>query len=186
MALGGQSITGRVLDAGSGAGLAAVRVDLLSWSTNPRQTLTDGAGAFRFDGLASGEYRIHYDAPQFHSAEERTLVRLAAGRDLHLEAQLVAWSTVRGRVVDPAGKPMPNARLELRSSGITANGRLYHRTSWGAGGGALLTDAPTPMFFQGLADARGEFTVRLFPGAYALTALAAPDAPPPPLLLPMA
>jgi hypothetical protein len=52
-----------------------------------------------------------------------------------LEARLMPWSKISGRVVDGRGNGVAKARLELAGSGMVANGRIYLRTSWGGGGG---------------------------------------------------
>jgi hypothetical protein len=66
-----------------------------------------------------------------------------------VEGRLVPWSTISGRVVDPQGKPMAKARLKLCGVGMTIDGRVYLRTSWGEGGGGALTDSPMAMTFRG-------------------------------------
>ncbi len=176
---GAETVEGRVIDAATGAGIGGATVDLQSWSAPRRNTVTDGSGSFRFDDLEAGEYRLRFESANYVTAEENTVIRVSTGRPLTLEARMVAWSKLLGRVVDPHGEPLPHARVKLSGAGFTMSGRAYQRTSWGDAGGVALTDAPLEMSVQGTAGAQGEFEVRVTPGVYQLVALPAEGAPRP-------
>ena len=62
-----------------------------------------------------------------------------------LEARLMPWSRISGRVVDGRGKGVANARVQMTGVGMVANGRTYLRTSWGGGGGGPLSEPPLEM-----------------------------------------
>jgi hypothetical protein len=177
-----QTVEGRVFDAATGAVLGGVKVELLRGATPIYETTTDGGGRFRFDDVRENDYAARYQSPDYWStagASDYRLFHVAAGSPVKLEARLMPWSKISGRVVDGKGKGVAKAGLELAGSGMVVNGRTYLRTSWGGGGGGELNEAPLPLTFRGTTDAQGKFEVRLMPGTYGLAVVPPPDLKPP-------
>lgn len=173
-----QSVEGSVFDASTGNAIAGVKVELLRATTPFYETTTDGGGRFFFDNIPENDYAVRYQSTDYFLTVGPTdyrSFRVAAGSPVKLEARLMPWSRISGRVVDARGNGVANARLEVTGSGMVANGRTYLRTSWGGGGGGQLTDAPAGMTHMGKTDARGKFEVQLMPGAYGLSVVPPPD-----------
>jgi hypothetical protein len=175
-------VEGSVFDAATGTGVGGVKVELLKGATAFYETTTDGGGRFRFDNVREGEYAARYQSPDYWltaGPSDYRVFRVTAESPVKLEARLMPWSRISGRVVDGRGNGVANARLELTGSGMVANGRIYLRTSWGGGGGGPLGGFISPMSFRGSSDAQGKFEVQLMPGAYELSVLPPPDLKPP-------
>ncbi|HJZ96405.1 MAG TPA: carboxypeptidase-like regulatory domain-containing protein [Candidatus Solibacter sp.] len=167
-----QSVEGTVLNAGTSAGAAGVTVALLKGTTAFYETTTDGAGHFRFDNIREADYSIRYRSPDYWLAAGESDYRpfhVAAGSPVKIEARLMPWSRISGRVVDARRNGVAKAQLQLTGPGITINGRTYLRTSWGEGGGGQLSDSVRSMTYRGVTDAEGKFEVRVMPGTYGLT-----------------
>ena len=177
-----QTVEGSVFDAATGVGVSGVKVELLKGATPFYETATDGGGRFRFDNVREGEYAARYQSPDYWltaGPSDYKTFPVTAASPVKLEVRLMPWSGISGRIVDSQGHGVANARLELTGSGMVANGRTYLRTSWGGGGGGQLSDHGLVMTFRGTADARGNFEVRLMPGAYGLSVLPPEDLKPP-------
>jgi Carboxypeptidase regulatory-like domain len=177
-----QTVAGSVFDAATGTGAGGVKVELLKGATPFYETTTDGGGRFRFDNVKEGDYAARYQSPDYWLTAGPTdyrPFRVAAGSPVKLEARLMPWSKISGRVVDGQGNGVAKARLELTGSGMVANGRTYLRTSWGGGGGGQLNESPLGMTFMGNTDAQGKFEVQLMPGTYGLSVVPPPDLKPP-------
>src|ERR1017187_7804445 len=177
-----QTVEGSVFDAATGTGVGGVKVELLKGATPFYETTTDGGGRFRFDNVREGEYAARYQSPDYWltaGPSDYRVFGVSAGSPVKLEARLMPWSKISGRVVDGRGNGVANARLELTGSGMLSGNRVYLRTSWGGGGGGQLGGFTFPMSFRGAATAQGAFEVQLMPGAYGLSVLPPPDLKPP-------
>src|ERR1035438_9036110 len=169
-----QTVEGSVFDAATGTAVGGVKVELLKGTTPFYETTTDGGGRFRFDNLKEGDYSVRYQSPDYWLTAGPTDYRpfpVSAGSPVKLEARLMPWSKISGRVVDGRGNGVANARLELTGSGMVANGRTSLRTSWGGGGGGQLSGSSSVMTFMGNTGAGGKFEVQLMPGTYGLSVL---------------
>src|ERR1035438_8911066 len=177
-----QTVEGSVFDAATGAGVGGVQVELLKGATPFYETATDGGGRFRFDNVREGDYAARYQSPDYWltaGPSDYRLFRVAAESPVKLEARLMPWSKISGRVVDGRGNGVANARLELTGSGMVMGNRTYLRTSWGGGGGGQLGASYLRMPFMGSSDVQGKFEVQLMPGTYELSMLPPPDLKPP-------
>jgi hypothetical protein len=177
-----QTVEGSVFDAATGVGVGGVKVELLKGATPFYETATDGGGRFRIDNVTEGDYAARYQSPAYWltaGPSDYRLFHVSADNPVKLEVRLMPWSRVSGRVVDPSGDAVANARLELTGFGMVANGRTYLRTSWGGGGGGQLNAAPLEMTFMGNTGPDGRFEVQLMPGAYGLSLIPPPDLKPP-------
>jgi len=168
-----QSVEGSVFDASTGTGVVGVKVELLRGGTAFYETDTDGGGRFRFDGIKEGDYAVRYRQPNYWltaGSSDYSLFHVSAANTVKLEARLMPWSKISGRIVDSDGKGIANAPVQLTGSGMLVNGRTYLRTSWGGGGGGALSDSPMRMTQGSKADAKGKFEVQIMPGTYQLSA----------------
>jgi hypothetical protein len=165
-------VEGTVFNAATSAGAAGVTVSLLRGTTAFYDTTTDGAGHFRFDNIRETDYSIRYRSPDYWLTAGESDYRpfhVTAGSPVKLEARLMPWSKISGRVVDARRNAVANAQLQLTGSGITINGRTYLRSSWGEGGGGQLSEMPMELSFRGTTDASGKFDVLVMPGTYELS-----------------
>src|ERR1017187_4260785 len=177
-----QTVEGSVFDAATGTGVGGVKVELLKGATPFYETTTDGGGRFRFDNVREGEYAARYQSPDYWltaGPSDYRVFGVSAGSPVKLEARLMPWSRISGRVVDGRGNGVANARLELAGSGMLSGNRIYLRTSWGGGGGGQLGASSLRMTFMGSTGAQGKFEVQLMPGTYELSVLPPPDLKPP-------
>src|SRR5450759_1200081 len=167
-----QTVAGSLFDAATGTGVGGAKVELLKGATPFHETTTDGGGRLRFDNVKEGDYAARYQSLDYWltaGPSDYRLFRVAAGSPVKLEARLMPWSKISGRVVDGRGNGVANARLELTGLGMVVNGRTYLRTSWGGGGGGQLSEPPLEMGHMGNTDAQGKFEVQLMPGTYGLS-----------------
>jgi hypothetical protein len=164
------SIAGQVLHALTGQPLAGAEVILSSSRSQvkPRPATVDAQGRFAFTALEPGTYRLAARKPGFavRSYGERTLYSpgrpLVLGIDQHLEnieLRLMPRGVISGKVVDPAGEPVPRVSILATHAGAYGNQDLTETSS-----------AET--------NARGEFQVPdLLPGRYFLRAIPPPLPP---------
>ena len=151
----GAVIEGTAFNRITGVGVPGVTVKLAAVSDPSKILHTvkgDSAGAFRVEGVPGGDYVASFDAPDgffapafweppckpFHAAE--------GGRAVKLQVPMQPLATLRVRVIDREGRPVPNVYVEC----FLATG----------GGGA-----------SGSTDSEGRFSQgRIAPGAYKLRA----------------
>lgn len=81
----------------------------------PPQTLTDQEGRFAFERLTPGTYRIDAQktgyAPLLDLSRART-VEVGAGQAIDgVDLQLQRGAVIAGKLLDPAGDPLPEARV---------------------------------------------------------------------------
>lgn len=148
--------SGRVVDSRSGEGLASARVTLLMAGSDEivSETGTDREGSFAFAGVEAGRYRA--------KAAKRGYVNLLPGNasahtitipgaeEQSVTITLTPTGVITGRVTDPSGQPVRNAKATA----------LVRRA--GAEGVQLLPQgSPVPV------DDRGEYRLYdLPPGRY--------------------
>jgi protocatechuate 3,4-dioxygenase beta subunit len=132
VALGaGASLRGRVVEKRSGAPIVGARVRRLanreargSWepldADAREQTLTDTNGAFRFDGLAAGKLALTVDSAGFAPLLEGPFEIGASEPTL----ELVAGASLRGVLLDSAGRTQAHAAISISASGGSMGG-LY-------------------------------------------------------------
>jgi hypothetical protein len=177
-----QTVVGTVVDAATGAGIGGVKVELLKGGTPFYETSTDAGGVFLFDGVKEEDYAARYQSPNYWltaGPSDYRYFHVGPGDPVKLSVRLMPWSRIAGRVVDPRGNAIADARLSLTGSGMVVNGRTYLRTSWGGGGGGQLSTSPLRMSHAGKSDAQGRFEVQVMPGAYELCVAPPPDLRPP-------
>ena len=120
------SITGVVSD-GRGYVFSGVTVTTTPESGGlSRQTTTNSAGTYRFDGLPDGTYRVDFALLGFEVVR-RNHVPVRRDSEAKADATLrpralcecvtveppSPWAQRAGQVIDKAGHPLPHARIEL-------------------------------------------------------------------------
>ncbi len=100
---------------------------------------TDSNGEFTLDGLASGSIRI--EARRSGYAPATVTVNVSPGKETRTEIELTRGRELRGHVVDPTGRPVPQADLMSRG----APGGVV-------GFGMATTDAEGAFKLSGLGD----------------------------------
>jgi hypothetical protein len=155
-----QTVQGTVVNASTGNGIPGVKVDLI-WSGEPAYAATtDERGRFLFEHVQAGAYTTEYSADgyewvgPFQRPPEPRLYRAAAGNTVEIVAHLMPMGRLSGRVVDPTGKPVPKAVVEVAGPGIQMN-------------------------FPADAEGRFDFHKLAFPGAYTVSAIPPADFHPP-------
>src|SRR5690349_10827552 len=114
-----QTVEGRVVNSVTGAGIAGVKVRLMPVEDGePYSTTTDEEGRFRIADVAEGAYNLRYLAPGFGAPPDRdrqipTIAVSSGAQPVRLEAKLQPFGKLSGRVLDGAGRPVPNAGVWL-------------------------------------------------------------------------
>lgn len=123
-AQGGGSISGRVLNRVTGAGISGATVSVCIPKTpsvgidcldRPHTTLdgvSDDAGSFRIAGVADGQYMILPSKDDFWPSNPVLLPFQVFG-DTRLDFPMTPTASVHGRVFDPEGKPAVGAIVKL-------------------------------------------------------------------------
>lgn len=150
----GETLEGRVLtgrgDPVAGAEVAATRQEPsmigAGYGSSFLQTLTDGDGLYRLEGLESGSYDIAATSPEQETVSSVLEVRPGANR---LDLTLPGGVEVDGLVVDPAGSPVPGATVSLRTF---PEGRILHTESRADGAFRLRAVADGDYRLAGQAD----------------------------------
>lgn len=147
------SVDGIVRNSATQGPVAHALVRLVCESGPGYVETTGGDGAFHFQKVEPGEYRVSVERSGF-TARELDILHVTAGqptRDLTLTA--VPLAVLRGKVVDAEGEPVPNAQVTAIRATWVRGKRSWQSTGW--------TEA----------DERGEFRLaKLDPGRYRLFA----------------
>jgi hypothetical protein len=120
------SISGRVTNSVTGAGIeganvrACLTLDGCFRADNSQQAVTDSAGTFRIDGIPDGQYIIDLAPmqgfmPAFvaQGSPAPSTVHVSGDTRLNLDLQMTPFASVRGRVLDPEGKPAAGIIVKL-------------------------------------------------------------------------
>jgi hypothetical protein len=148
----GASVEGTVTNKSTHAGVAGVGVTLWTQKGVRYSAITtDSSGGFSIPDVAPGDYDLRFDKPGYVQLELPTFgqPRLHVGMSgtVRADVEMSAMATLRGRVLDPEGKPAPKITVEL---------------------GPFVTDDT---------DAEGRFEFQdVHPGTYFLRAVADVDA----------
>jgi hypothetical protein len=115
--LSAQSVEGTTVRAADGQPLAGVNVRLLKGERTVEDAKSDTQGAFRFDGLADGDYSLEfylqgYRAPDRASPARRPFRVIAGGTPVRIDARLVQLASISGRVTGD-GRPIAGADVHL-------------------------------------------------------------------------
>jgi hypothetical protein len=111
-------VEGKVLDGASGAGISGVTVYFGTDQGVHYEAITGDSGAFHIAGMKPGEYGSHFEKAgylPYYSGQDPSgaAIRVGSGGDpVRVRIELSAPGSLRGRVLDPDGKP-GNARVEL-------------------------------------------------------------------------
>lgn len=125
----GASVSGRVSDAGTKLPLSGAMVYLSSAAGSGEEIEISGQdGAYDFQGVPAGDYRLTvrswYDSYGAERKQAGKEISLAPGEELSgvsLEIASGRWATLKGLTVDEAGRPVPQAEIDVycRSAGQT-------------------------------------------------------------------
>ena len=165
------SLSGRVMDEGTGAPISSARVILLPQPRNapalPPQAITDQDGRYTFEGVAPGGYRVDVlkagILPSADPARAPT-VTLAAGQvvdDWNVAVQ--RGGAITGRILDPFGEPLADITVRAARRNVPTAVASPAVASSTLSGNLQTRASPT--------NDLGEFRVfGLAPGEYVITA----------------
>lgn len=108
-ALVAQTVEGRVVNSVTGAGIPAVTVNLRQGPKNAYSATTDSQGRFRIEDVKSGVYTANYRASGYWPPPPFQVT--AGSESVSLEGKMQPAGKISGRVLDAAGKPVPNASV---------------------------------------------------------------------------
>lgn len=144
----GFAIQGTALVEETGVPVAEVRLALAPVQTrdDAKTDYTDGEGHFDFAGVASGQYSLRITPPEGFLTSEPMLSLTIADEDLKdVTVPLRLGRTQLGLVLDPDGKPVPNAPVYLAAD-RSARGMEY-----------------SDLVLRSTTDANGRFEIRNLP-----------------------
>ena len=108
-----QAVEGSVVNSATGEGISGVEVKILKGATVLFTRYTDANGGFTVQDLADGDYAAGYSPIDYslnltdsHPAFAREVGSLA------LEARMIPFGRLAGRVINGRGKPAPGALLQ--------------------------------------------------------------------------
>jgi beta-lactamase regulating signal transducer with metallopeptidase domain len=108
------SLSGRVTNSVTGAGVAGAEVS--AW-INDRghapETVTDDTGAFRFSGIPDGSYAVMAMKDGFFPAQSSFESPVRVFGDTRFDLKMAPNATMRGRVLDPQGKPAAGVSVKF-------------------------------------------------------------------------
>lgn len=148
------AIAGRIIDT-SGAPVTAARVTALGHEGFSRHTISDSNGTFEIIALPAGSYTLEAEHRDFSVAEYRGITLQGEDRKEGVEIIMHRGASLRIEVSDPAGAPIPGARLSLRPENREGSSRNPRTNSRRNG----LTDDRGEAFFENLAP--GGYVVRI-------------------------
>lgn len=90
----------------------------------PIQVFSDPGGAFSFNGLSAGRYRIFAQKPQYRQNQETGTIELGPSR-ASVEVKLEPLATLEGTVLDTAGAPIRGASVQLIQASVMVGRRSY-------------------------------------------------------------
>ena len=126
-------IEGVVEDVAAEALLEGVAVKLLDANGSPlTSVVTDETGAYRFEGLAPGAYRLVCQAPRGYSlALAEASVQLPPGETIEKHFELEPAGALEGRVIDEdTGEPLVGVPILL----LDSVGRVVRKATTAADG----------------------------------------------------
>lgn len=116
--LAAQTVDGHVVNSVNGVDIPGVRVVLLQGGRIAYSATTDTEGRFRIEAVKDGAYTAGYrargfrDIPGFLDVAGQPTFQVTAGSaPVRLEAKMQPLPKISGRVLDAAGKPVPNAAI---------------------------------------------------------------------------
>jgi len=154
LSLMGGSISGRVTNSVTGAGIAGVIVTAYGPQSREQKAVSDDRGAYRLAGIPDGQYGVSVaEVRGFTPKLGLQLIRVS--RDTRLDILMTPLASLRGRVLDQDGKP---------ASGITVN---------------ITENNPSLLGEKTITDEKGEFVFAdLEPRPYTLAATPKPQPKP--------
>ncbi|HEY7389994.1 MAG TPA: carboxypeptidase regulatory-like domain-containing protein [Bryobacteraceae bacterium] len=109
-------VEGAVTDSVTHAGVSGVSVTLWKNGQSYKAT-TDSSGTFVIGGVNPGEYNYRFEKNGYESRElpvfGQPRLRVGTAGTFRADAEIAALATLRGRVLDPEGKPAAKAIIEL-------------------------------------------------------------------------
>ncbi|HEY7335650.1 MAG TPA: carboxypeptidase-like regulatory domain-containing protein [Bryobacteraceae bacterium] len=129
----GGSVEGTVVNSATGAGIAGASVTFFGGPSSRYQATSDAVGRFKITGIAPGRYRTNAEKDGFASPAidiaaflSNPGISIAASPDpVRVDLKLAPLSAIRGRVVDPEGKPAAGVEINLTPNilgGVTTDG----------------------------------------------------------------
>lgn len=113
----GASVEGTVANKSSHAGIPGVNVTLWTQKGSRYNATTDAGGTFQIAGVQPGEYNSRYEKSGYVQLELPTFgqarLRVGLSGTVRADVEMSAMATLRGRVLDPEGKPAPKISVEL-------------------------------------------------------------------------
>jgi protocatechuate 3,4-dioxygenase beta subunit len=108
---------GTVLNRATHTGIPEANVTFWTQKGVRYNAITDASGTFRITGVLPGEYSVRFEKSGFEELDQpgfgQPLLSIGAAGSSHTDAELVPFAILRGRVLDPEGKPVSHVSIEL-------------------------------------------------------------------------
>lgn len=153
--LAAQTVEGHVVNSATGGGIPGVAVNLVQTGKSVYSATTDFQGRFRIAAVKDGVYTAQYRAPGFwpvpnilDGGSQPSFQVATGGEPAHIEAQMQPIPRISGRVLDAAGRPVPNATLwllwESRGCNVPSCFPFSHQSKTGTKGEYIMGDPEVP------------------------------------------
>jgi hypothetical protein len=108
-------VEGSVVNSATHSGIAGVTVRLFTRQGVRYETTTDGTGQFSIRGMKEDDYDSSFERDGFAplGAMISRRLHIDGKNPARLDVELTPYAKIRGRVMDPEGKPAPDARVTL-------------------------------------------------------------------------
>jgi beta-lactamase regulating signal transducer with metallopeptidase domain len=108
------SLSGRVINSVTGAGIGGAEVSAwISDRGHAPETVTDDTGAFRFAGIPDGPYTVMAMKDGFFPGQSSFESPVRVSGDTQFDLKMTPNATLRGRVLDPEGKPAAGVSVKF-------------------------------------------------------------------------
>jgi hypothetical protein len=164
-------VEGNVANSATGSGIAGVTVKLFTRQGVRYETTTDGTGRFSVRGMKEDDYDSSFEHEGFAHIETRVFRRLlhVDGKNpARLDVELTPYAKIRGRVMDPEGKPAADAKVTLdglRAEETTDNDGNFAFNKLLPGSYTVLAKPKPVLPAKEAADNRMEAVPTYFPSA---------------------
>lgn len=111
------TVEGNVSNSVTHAGIAGATVTLSTRGRESYHATSDASGIFRIAGVQPGEYRVRYQKPGFEELYRpgfgQPPLRVGTAGSVRADAELAPFVILRGRVLNPDGKPAADVAVRL-------------------------------------------------------------------------
>ena len=117
------TVEGTVVNSVTRKGIEGIAVELIWSGESAYSATTDAQGNFRIENVLSGVYNARYSSSDYLRDRDSPATRFQvfAGTPVKLEARMIPFGRVSGRVVDGRSEPVAGAAVIIASANATTS-----------------------------------------------------------------